>query len=83
MQFEKELKDREIKFNYERLRSLEREVELLNLVRNERKREEINILQMRQHSRSHKSMDSTAATKKFQTRFENEEEKFCEGCLIY
>ncbi len=50
MLFDKEMKDKEIKYKLERINNLEREYEILNAMKAERIKEEINLKQLRQKS---------------------------------
>lgn len=50
MNFDKEMKDKEIKYKLERISNLEREYEILCAMKEERMKEEINLNNLRQQS---------------------------------
>jgi hypothetical protein len=50
MIFDKEIKEKEIKYKLERISNLEREYEILNAMKEERMKEEMNLKNLRQQS---------------------------------
>ncbi len=48
--FDKEIKDKEIKYKLERISNLEREYDILNAMKEERIKEEMNLKNLRQQS---------------------------------
>ena len=91
LQFDKEIKDKEIKYKMERIHNLERELEILNIIKEERIKEENNLNEIRSSNvtrDNRKIVDQNKLSNKndihtIDTRFENEGQcNVCE-CLIF